>query len=237
MAHSHTQDPKRVRAMFGGIARHYDLLNHLLSANLDRGWRRAAVRQIPARSPGPALDLCCGTGDLAVDLIQQDRASTVICCDFSHAMLTLARDKFARRGIHDRCHVVEADALRLPFADGAFDAVTVGFGIRNVENLEAGLAELRRVLCVGHRLVLLEFTPLANRFLRPFANFYSRVVLPRIGNVISRSSDDAYGYLNDSIGRWHDGESLAQVLESVGFEDVGWRPLFPGNVALHWGQR
>lgn len=241
------KDHRKIRRLFDGIAPRYDFLNHLLSFNLDRSWRKHAIAELQPRSGGVYLDACSGTGDLAFTLLKWPKLldQRVVGTDFSLEMLKhgahKARSKSASAGVNGRApHApvfIAADTLRLPFADGTFHGATVGFGIRNVENLEAGLAELRRVLRRSHRLVLLEFTPLANRLLRPFADFYSRVLLPRIGNVISGSDDNAYGYLNDSIGRWPDGESLAGVMKDVGFKGVGWRALFPGNVALHWGHR
>ncbi len=234
MADGHTQDPKRVRAMFGGIARHYDLLNHLLSANLDRGWRRAAARKVPARGPGPVLDLCCGTGDLAVDLLRLDRASAVICCDFSHSMLLLARDKFERKRIHDRCHVVEADALRLPFAEGSFDAVTVGFGVRNFSCLDSGLREIHRVLRPSGRMVVLEFSRPTGPALSRLYRFYLQRILPRLGDGVGRSRG-AYRYLASTISEFPDPPALAGRIRDSGFAACDWTCMAGGIVAVHVG--
>lgn len=229
-------DPKRVREMFGGIAQRYDLLNHLLSANLDRRWRRAAVRSVPAGGAGRVLDLCGGTGDLAIDLIRGERAAEVICCDFSHPMLLLARDKFRRLRIQDRCHVLEADALGLPFANGSFDAVTVGFGVRNFSCLESGLREIHRVLKPSGSMVVLEFSqptgPLFSRLYR----FYLNRILPRLGDWIGQGRG-AYRYLASTISEFPDPPGLAGRIRSCGFASCGWTRLTGGIVAVHVGHK
>lgn len=236
MVDGHRREPERVRAIFGGIARHYDLLNHLLSANLDRGWRRAAVRTIPDRSPGPVLDLCGGTGDLAVELIRFDRARVVICCDFSHPMLRLAQDKFARKRVHARCHVLEADALRLPFAEGSFDAVTVGFGIRNFSNLDSGLREIHRVLRPSGRMVVLEFSRPTGLLLSRLYRFYLQRILPRLGDRIGRSRG-AYSYLASTISEFPDPPTLAGRIRDSGFAACDWTCMTGGIVAVHVGYK
>ena len=236
MVDRHRQDPERVQAMFGGIARRYDLLNHLLSANLDRGWRRAAVQQVPALSPGRVLDLCGGTGDLAVELIRLDRASVVICCDFSHAMLMLARDKFARRRIQNRCHVLEADALRLPFAEGSFHAVTVGFGIRNFSCLDSGLREIHRVLRPSGRMVVLEFSRPTGPLLSRLYRLYLQRILPRLGDGISRGRG-AYRYLAHTISGFPDPPTLAGRIRETGFAACEWSSMAGGIVAVHVGRK
>ena len=151
MSLAENREPARVRKMFDGIAGRYDLLNHLLSANMDRRWRRLALERIGPDSDGTALDLCGGTGDLSVELLRRGRAGRVICCDFSHAMLLRAAPKFERLKLADRIDRVEADGLRLPFRDARFETVTVAFGIRNLADMAAGLGEMLRVLRPGGR--------------------------------------------------------------------------------------
>lgn len=236
MVDGHRQDPERVREMFGGIARRYDLLNHLLSASLDRGWRRAAVRKVPAGGTGPVLDLCGGTGDLAVELIRLDRARSVICCDFSHPMLMLARDKFARRRIHDRCHVLEADALRLPFAEESFHAVTVGFGIRNLSSLDSGLREIHRVLRPAGRMVVLEFSRPTGAVLSRLYRFYLQRILPKLGDGIGQGRG-AYRYLAGTISDFPDAPALAGRIRNSGFGACDWTCLAGGIVAIHVGHK
>jgi len=222
--------------MFGGIARRYDLLNHLLSANLDRGWRRAAAERLPEGGVDRVLDLCGGTGDLGLELLRLRRACSVVCCDFSHGMLALAHDKFQRRGVADRCVVVEADGLRLPFADETFDAVTVGFGIRNFASLDAGLGEMHRILRPAGRMVLLEFSQPDGPLLSRLYRFYLRGVLPRIGDWIS-GGNGAYRYLAHTIGEFPDPPTLAGRIRDAGFAACDWSRRTGGIVAIHTGQK
>jgi demethylmenaquinone methyltransferase/2-methoxy-6-polyprenyl-1,4-benzoquinol methylase len=231
-----SRDPSRVGEMFGRIANRYDLLNHLLSANLDRGWRRAAARQIPAEGSGRVLDLCSGTGDLAVDLVRLRRARVVVCCDFAHPMLVLARAKFARRRLRDRCIVLEADGLRLPFEGGTFDAVTVGFGVRNFANLVSGLQEAHRVLRPGGRLVILEFSRPAGRLVSRLYGFYLQRVLPRLGDGLG-GGRGAYRYLARTIADFPEPTMLARQLRDTGFAACDWVRLAGGIVAIHTGRK
>lgn len=230
------RDPARVGEMFGRIANRYDLLNHLLSANLDRGWRRAAARQIPALRPGRVLDLCSGTGDLAVDVARLGRARVVVCCDFAHPMLVLADAKFARKGLRDRCVVLEADGLRLPFEGGTFDAVTVGFGIRNFVDLAAGLREGHRVLRPGGRLVILEFSRPPGRLVSRLYGFYLHRVLPRLGDGLG-GGGGAYRYLARTIADFPDPKVLAGQVRHAGFAACDWKRLAGGIVAIHTGHK
>lgn len=155
MASDESRDPRRVRSMFDRISGRYDLLNHLLSLNLDRRWRRAAVAELTDGDSGVILDLCGGTGDLSVELARSGRARWVICCDFSHAMLARAAAKFRRPGIAGRGVLLQADGLALPLPDASVDAATVAFGVRNFVDMPAGFREIHRVLRPGGRLVVL----------------------------------------------------------------------------------
>lgn len=228
----------RIQSLFDHIAPRYDLLNHLLSLNMDRAWRRRAIAALAPRTGGVYLDACAGTGDLAFALAARLPAR-VFAADFSTEMLRVGLRKgraAARRG-GGAPRFLAGDTLRLPFADGAFDGAMVGFGIRNVERLAAGLRELRRVLRRDGRLVILEFTPMRNRLLRPAVSFYTNQILPRVGNLISGSKERAYSYLQESMRSWLDGDALAKALTDAGFRSVRWRTLLPGIVALHVGER
>src|SRR5215467_4076970 len=177
-------DSRRVQEMFAGIAHRYDFLNHFLSASVDRRWRRLAVKKvrelITAQPPRLCLDLCSGTGDLALAL-HSGLGCNVVTSDFCHPMLTRARTKFGGRPIRN----VEADALRLPFADLSFDALTIAFGLRNLEDPLSGLIEMRRVLRPGAAMVILEFSKPVVPVLKHVFNFYFRYILPKLGALIS----------------------------------------------------
>jgi len=227
-----TKEPSRVRSMFGSIAGRYDLLNHLLSANRDRAWRRRAVELLPDESTAKVLDLCGGTGDLTVEMLRRGRAGWVACCDFTHAMLTRADRKFRRRGLAGRSCVLEADALRLPFADGAFDAVTVAFGVRNLVDLDAGLREMARVLRPGGTLVVLEFSTPSGPVLSRLYRWYLHRWLPRFGDTVSGESGP-YGYLARTIAGFPDPASLAGRIRDAGFAGCEWTTATGGIVALH----
>ena len=221
--------------MFAGIARRYDLLNHLLSANIDRRWRRLVAEKLrPALGAGThTLDVACGTGDLALTLSEAG-ATSVTGVDFCRPMLEIATQKAAR--LKRAIPFVEGDALRLPFAAGSFDVATIAFGLRNLANVEAGLNELWRVLKPGGRVAILEFShPVVPGFHALFQFYFTRV-LPRIGGLVS-GSRGAYEYLPDSVSRFPDQKRLAEMMREVGFERVEYQNLTGGIAALHLGAR
>lgn len=224
-----------VRGMFARVTPRYDLLNHLLSFNVDRYWRARAAARLRGRLRQPearVMDLCCGTGDLAAAL-ERIRGGPVFGSDFCHPMLQTARRKFRRRGL--RSEVVEADALRLPVASGSLDVVTVAFGFRNLANYRAGLAEMRRVLKPGGVAAILEFSRPPNPLFAALYRFYSRHVLPRLGALVS-GSRDAYQYLPDSVRKFPLPEELAAEMLQEGFAEVEFERLTGGIVALHLGR-
>jgi demethylmenaquinone methyltransferase/2-methoxy-6-polyprenyl-1,4-benzoquinol methylase len=228
----------RIRRMFGSIARRYDLLNHLLSLNVDRYWRWRTTRLAPPPGDGPILDLCTGTGDLA---LAYDRAAKgkfpIVGADFCHEMLVEAVRKTQRRRASDRIHYVEADAQRLPFADDHFQLTTVAFGLRNVTNTDRGLAEMVRVTKPGGRVAVLEFSKPRGWLFGPLYRFYFRRLLPWVGQMISRSRDSAYEYLPASVLEFPDGEELAARMRSHGLTDVRWHPLTFGIATLYVGTK
>ena len=228
-----SREPSRVKAMFGGIARRYDVLNHLLSLNLDVSWRRHAALTACHETGLRVLDLCGGTGDLSVALARADAPpSLVVCCDFSPPMLAVAGRKFVRSGLGHRCVAVEGDALHLPFRDGSFDAVTVGFGVRNLADMGAGFGEILRVLVPGGRLVVLEFSRPTGRLLSRLYAFYLKTVVPRLGDGAS-GRRGPYVYLARTIADFPEPDLLAGMIREAGFAAVGWRPLARGIVCLH----
>ena len=225
---------RQVREMFSAIAPTYDLLNHLLSLGIDRSWRAAAVGRLGwERCPeGRYLDCCAGTLDLAETLLARPGfRGWVTGADFAVPML--------KRGARKAGGLVRraaADALRLPFADRTFDGALVGFGVRNLSDLDAGLAELRRVLRDGARLVVLEFSTPAVAPIRALYHLYFHGVLPLVGRVIS-GNPTAYEYLPSSVTEFPSPPALQARMERAGFLVCGWSVLTGGIAALHWGER
>jgi demethylmenaquinone methyltransferase / 2-methoxy-6-polyprenyl-1,4-benzoquinol methylase len=222
---SGTLAPAAVEAMFDRISPVYDAMNRVMTAGLDRRWRRLTAEAVVAPAD-EVLDACCGTGDLA--LAAERAGGRVTGLDFSERMLERARRKSAS------VRWVRGDALALPFSDGSFDAATVGFGIRNVEDLEAGLRELARVLRPGGRLGCLEITR-PRGVLRPFFRLWFDVLVPLAGRVLPGGA--AYTYLPASVRRFPGPEDLAGLMRRAGFEAVEWRLLGGGIVALHTARK
>jgi demethylmenaquinone methyltransferase/2-methoxy-6-polyprenyl-1,4-benzoquinol methylase len=225
-----------VRGMFGRIAPRYDLLNHLLSFNLDKRWRArtvARVAEILDRPDARVLDLCCGTGDVLLAL-ESRGGKPVLGSDFSHPMLVEARRKIGSRRF--RSPLFEADALALPLADASLDLITVAFGFRNLANYQRGLEEMLRVLKPGGSAAILEFSQPPNGAFRAVYGFFSTRVLPAIGGMIS-GSPEAYSYLPESIRKFPGAEQLAQEMHRAGFSQVGFERMTGGAVALHLGRK
>lgn len=220
-----TLSPEGVRSMFDRIAPVYDVMNRLMTAGLDQRWRRLAVRKVVW--PGDrVLDACCGTGDLAVEA--ERRGGRVVGLDFSPRMLERARRKSGT------IEWIQGDALALPFSDGEFDAATVGFGVRNLADLEGGLRELARVLRPGGKLAVLEITR-PRGILQPFFRLWFDVLVPFAGRVLPGGK--AYTYLPASVRRFPGPEDLSALMERAGFQDVRYQLLGGGAVALHSGVR
>jgi len=219
--------------MFSTIAGRYDLLNHVLSGNVDKRWRRIVATRVRERltsSSACILDVACGTGDLSLTLFEITGAG-VVGTDFCRPMLDIAAGKTS-----GRIRLIEGDALDLPFRDGTFDAATIAFGLRNLSNVESGLAELSRVLKPGGWVAVLEFSRPANAILRPLFNLYFRRVLPLMGGLVSGSLS-AYTYLPASVQKFPDQSQLSLLMEQAGFVQVGYENLSGGIAALHLGKR
>ena len=235
-ADSEGDHARRVRGMFARIAGRYDLLNHVLSGNTDRRWRRRVARRLRGSlKPGArVLDVACGTGDLALAVSEAAPEARVAGLDFCRPMLEIARRKAAAAG--GAIPFVEGDALRLPFGDGSFEAATIAFGLRNLSDVEAGLGELRRVLAPGGSVAILEFSrPVVPGFRALFQLYFHRV-LPLVGGLVS-GSRGAYEYLPDSVSKFPDQQRLAGMMRDAGFEDVRFENLTGGVAALHTGRR
>jgi demethylmenaquinone methyltransferase / 2-methoxy-6-polyprenyl-1,4-benzoquinol methylase len=224
---------RAVREMFTAIAPTYDLLNHVLSANIDKLWWRRTARlfkPILSRPNARVLDLCCGTGDMAFALRRQGSGAQITGADFSHAMLELALTKSAGSKIK----WIEADALQLPFGNGSLDLVTSAFGFRNLADYDAGLREIHRVLKPGGEFGILDFSEpkgLTGKFYR----IYFRKILPRLGKLISRSN--AYSYLPNSVGRFPSPPQMIDRIQATGFREVYWTPYTFGIAGLFRGTR
>lgn len=230
------EQARRVREMFGNIASRYDLLNHLLSGNIDKRWRREVAKTLAAQLPRGEtriLDVACGTGDLSLTLKTGVEAK-VVGIDFCHPMLAIAKTKAASQQLS--IPFVEGDALRLPFADRSFEAATIGFGLRNLTSLDGGLRELLRVLKPGGTVAVLEFSKPRIPVLRWLFQIYFTKVLPLFGGIIS-GSRSAYEYLPDSVSRFPDQEQLVERMIQAGFEKVSFRNFSGGIAALHLGVR
>lgn len=223
-------DSRRVQQMFAGIAHRYDFLNHFLSISIDRHWRNLAVAKVRdlVQSNSPScLDVCSGTGDLAIAL-RRALGGPVIATDFCHPMLIRAVEK------NTSIPNIEADALQLPFRDSSFDALTIAFGLRNLQDPVRGLNEFRRVVRPGGGIVILEFSKPVIPVFRQAFGFYFRHVLPRVGGVISGDAA-AYQYLHDSVLKFPDQKELIGLMHAAGFQSVDYRNLSGGIAALHWG--
>jgi demethylmenaquinone methyltransferase/2-methoxy-6-polyprenyl-1,4-benzoquinol methylase len=227
---------RAVRDMFSGIARRYDLLNHVLSVNIDKRWRRLVrtkLADVLENENAVVLDVACGTGDLSIEL-QKGAKAKVVGSDFCRPMLDIAQDK--TNGLSLKIPYVEGDAMSLPFADESFDALTIAFGLRNLSNFADGLKELHRVIKKGGKIAILEFsTPVVPGF-RGLFRLYFTQILPRIGGAVS-GSRGAYEYLPDSVSKFPDQKRLADLMRETGFTDVEYKNLTGGIAAIHTGTR
>ncbi len=243
--HALTPRNIEIRSNFDAIAPRYDLTNRVISMGVDLHWRRAAVRRLGDLGPDAVvLDLACGTGDMAIEILRQRRAARVVGADLSPAMLALARTKLAARrtaasgsnGAAGPVQLVAAPAESLPFADGTFDGVTIAFGIRNVPDYHRGLREMARILKSGGKACVLEFSTPPSRWLWKAYNYYFFNVLPRIGGLIT-GREDAYRYLTHSVAEFPAAPAFAGAMEECGFARVSWVAMYGGIVCVHTGEK
>ncbi len=225
---------EQVEAMFDAIAPRYDLLNRVLSLGIDQRWRRKAVAMLGVEQPERILDVATGTADLALEAMRLD-PKKVVGVDISEEMLRRGREKIERLGLSDRIVLQRGDAEKLPFSDNQFHAALVAFGVRNFQDLNKGLAEIRRVLRPGGTLVVLEFSkPRAFPIKQGYA-FYSRFILPRVGRAVSKN-DGAYRYLPDSVTAFPDGEAFLDRMRQAGYLDLSCQALTFGIASLYKGK-
>jgi demethylmenaquinone methyltransferase/2-methoxy-6-polyprenyl-1,4-benzoquinol methylase len=239
--HSVDKSGERVRRMFGQIASRYDLMNHLLSGGIDVYWRSYTVRTVAPRNEGPILDVCTGTGDLALAYWEATaRQGRVVGTDFTPQMLERARQKFSRRaagGSGTTIEFLEADTQQLPFPDDEFQIVSVGFGLRNVSNTRAGLKEMLRVCQPEGRVAVLEFSQPTLPVLAGLYRWYFRNVLPRVGQLFANNREDAYNYLPRSVSEFPCGQALVDIMIECGLRDVSYTPLTFGIATLYVGTK
>jgi len=225
-----------VRKMFGSIAPRYDFLNRLLSFGIDQFWRRRAVKLSAEPGLTRILDVCAGTGDLAIEYLRtMGDEGQVVATDFCLEMVQLALDKIERRSLLNRVKVCQADTLNLPFRDGEFDLTCVAFGIRNVADLDLGIEEMARVVRVGGKVVILEFSRPTNPLFRSIYYLYFLKVLPLIGRLLSGSRIDAYRYLPTTVMAFHSPGELEERMQQAGLSRIEFHPLMFGAVTIHVG--
>lgn len=230
------QRAREIQKMFGSIARRYDLLNRLLSFGLDQSWRRYAARVTAGPNIRRILDVCAGTGDLALAYADTlDAEGYIVASDFCHEMLALAKEKFEGHKDVARLSLCQADARQLPFRDNGFDLAGVAFGIRNVTDLGRGLQEMARVVRPGGKVVVLEFSQPPNCLFRAVYYFYFRRILPLLGRFLSGSKIDAYSYLPKSVVNFFTPQALSEQMARNGLHKVEFRRLMFGIVTLHVG--
>lgn len=231
-----SKSPQKIAGMFDAIAARYDFLNHLLSAGIDKRWRKAAIASLQLSGRERVLDLCTGTADLAIAArAATPRAARVVGVDFAGAMLRIGQDKLLQGGLADRVTLVRGDASRVPVASATVDAVTIAFGIRNVERTADACTEMHRVLKPGGRIAVLEFAIPRTPLIKAGYLFYFNHVLPRIGQLVARHQ--AYAYLPASVGAFATPDEFVTLLRQTGFRDVQARPLTFGIVYLYTATR
>ncbi len=227
-----------IKNMFGSIVGVYDLLNALLSLNFDKSWRRFAAKVSDIKPDTKVLDVCTGTGDLAISYSKLlNGKGLVVGSDYCHDMLKYGLPKIKKKHLENKIKLIEADTLQLPFRDNAFEISTVAFGIRNVADLEAGIKEMKRVVGPHGRVVILEFSQPTNFIFKQIYLFYFTRILPMIGRLISKSKDDAYSYLPKSVLAFPDKLSLKKKMEECGLEDVKFYTRTLGIVTVHIGKK
>jgi demethylmenaquinone methyltransferase / 2-methoxy-6-polyprenyl-1,4-benzoquinol methylase len=224
---------ERVEEMFDSIASRYDLLNKVLSAGVDKGWRKKTIQELEKLQPQSILDIATGTADLALESMKL-KPSEIIGIDISNKMLDIGRHKIMEKGFQGIIRLEQADSENIPYPDNRFDAITVAFGVRNFEHLEKGLAEMYRVLKPGGKAVILEFSQPSKFPVKQFYNFYSRHIMPRIGQLLSKEKS-AYEYLPASVAAFPYGKKFTDILTKTGYKDTKAQSLTFGIASIYTG--
>lgn len=227
---------EQVAKMFDQIAFRYDFLNRFLSAGIDVGWRKKAIRQLKELQPKTVLDVATGTADVALLTFQLLQPEKIIGIDISEGMLELGRKKIAAKKLDNVIELQTGDSEAINFGDASFDAITVAFGVRNFANLQKGLEEMKRVLKPGGKAVILEFSKPKKAGIRILYNLYTRIVAPQAGRMIAKNKD-AYQYLNESIEAFPEGNAFLKIMESVGFNNVHLKKLSFGICTIYCGSK
>lgn len=224
---------EEVAEMFNNISKRYDFLNHFLSAGIDKGWRKKAVKQLVEIKPKKILDIATGTGDFALALLKLN-PEEIVGVDISQGMLNVGTDKMRKKGVDNVIKLKLGDSEKLEFEDGAFDALTVGFGVRNYENLEKGLSDMLRVLRSGGKAVILEFSKPKKFPVKQLFGFYSKRVIPFLGKTISKDKR-AYAYLPESVEAFPEGKAFTDIMVKLGYKDVKAIPVSGGIATIYTG--
>lgn len=227
---------RQVEAMFDSIAPAYDFMNRAMTLGIDRWWRRVAVKRVAKQQPQAILDVATGTGDFAISLLQNTEACTVTGIDLSEGMLDVARRKVQKLGLDGKLILQKGDCLELPFDDGAFDAVTVAFGVRNFSSLEKGYAEMLRVLRPGGLVCVLELSTPKQRLMRWFYDFYTLRIIPFFG-ALKSGDKEAYRYLPKSIAAVPQRQQMTELMSQAGFENAQFKTLTMGTCTIYTAQK
>jgi demethylmenaquinone methyltransferase / 2-methoxy-6-polyprenyl-1,4-benzoquinol methylase len=227
---------QQVAAMFDDIAFKYDFLNRFLSAGIDIGWRKKAIRQLVDLQPKKILDVATGTADVAIMTTGILKADKIIGIDISDGMLEIGRQKVAKAGLENTIELLNGDSETIKFDDNSFDAVTVAFGVRNFQQLEKGLSEIRRVLKPGGKLVVLEFSKPKMPGVKTMYNLYMKVICPNLGKLFSKNRN-AYKYLDESIQHFPEGKNFTSILDNLGYINTYCKPLSLGICSIYCGTK
>ena len=227
---------KQVENMFDKIAFRYDFLNRFLSAGIDVGWRKKAIKQLVSSKPKNILDVATGTGDFALTSFEILKPEKITGIDISEGMLDIGRKKIEKAGLQEKIELIRGDSEAILFDDNTFDAVTVAFGVRNFENLEKGLSEIRRVLKPGGKLIVLEFTKPSVPVIKQVYNFYMNTITPKIGKIIAKNNE-AYQYLNDSVLQFPEKESFIHILNQSDYRNAFYKTLTLGICSIYCAEK